>query len=185
MITAGMMTSKTPEWETPQALFDELNREFGFTLDPCSNDDNAKCARYYTKADNGLLKSWLGHTVFMNPPYGREITHWMEKAYLESKNATVVCLVPARTDTKWWHEYAIHGDIRFLRGRLKFGNGKNSAPFPSAIVIFRERKKNNIETKILTPVCPYHQQAYVNGKCEECEKLETEDNRRNVVPDFN
>ena len=137
-LSAIHFSSKSNEWATPQWLFDSLNREFHFTLDPCSTDENAKCSRHYTLAENGLSQDWSEEVVFMNPPYGREITFWMEKAFLSGKQgATVVCLVPARTDTAWWHSYAIHGEIRFLKGRLKFGDATSSAPFPSAIIIFR------------------------------------------------
>jgi phage N-6-adenine-methyltransferase len=141
MITSGMMTSKTPEWATPQDVFDKLNAEFRFTLDPCCTHQNAKCFKHYTREEDGLSKSWAGEIVFMNPPYGREIGLWMKKAYTESLlGATVVCLVPSRTDTAWWHDYAAKGQVRFVRGRLKFGNALTSAPFPSAIVIFEEKK---------------------------------------------
>ena len=130
-------SSKTDEWATPQWLFDELNKEFGFTLDVCALPDNAKCEKYYTPDVDGIKQSWENNTCWMNPPYGREISKWVQKAYEESKQSTVVCLLPARTDTRWWHEYCMKGEIRFLRGRLKFGQAKNSAPFPSAVVIFR------------------------------------------------
>lgn len=134
------MSSDTPEWATPQDFFDELDGEFNFTLDPCATKENAKCVKFFTREDDGLKQSWEGERVFMNPPYGREIGKWMKKAYEESiKGSLVVCLVPARTDTRWWHDYAMkawpHG-IRLLKGRLKFGNSKNSAPFPSAVIIF-------------------------------------------------
>ncbi|PTL13635.1 phage N-6-adenine-methyltransferase [Staphylococcus haemolyticus] len=132
--------SKSNEWATPQKLFDELNEEFNFTLDPCATDENSKCTKYFTIEDDGLSKDWSKNVVFMNPPYGREIKYWIKKAYEESlKGATVVCLIPARTDTTYWHDY-IFGkadDIRFLKGRLKFGDSKNSAPFPSAIVVYK------------------------------------------------
>lgn len=131
-------SSATGEWATPEKTYLALHQEFGFTLDPCCTHDNAVCARHFTPEENGLARSWLGETVFMNPPYGREIYRWMEKAYQSSRNgATVVCLVPARTDTKWWHDFAVHGEVRFLKGRLKFGGCKNNAPFPSAVVVFR------------------------------------------------
>ncbi|ABR91761.1 phage N-6-adenine methyltransferase [Janthinobacterium sp. Marseille] len=131
-------SSATPEWYTPQSTFDVLNAEFGFTLDPCCTHENAKCDRHFTMAENGLSQDWSNEVTFMNPPYGREIKEWMRKAYESSlSGATVVCLVPARTDTAWWHDYSIKGEIRFLRGRLKFGGAKTNAPFPSAIVIFR------------------------------------------------
>ena len=133
-------SSKTNEWSTPQAFFDELNKEFNFILDPCATRENAKCTKYFTVEDDGLKQDWSKDTVFMNPPYGREIKYWVQKAYEESlKGATVVCLIPARTDTAYWHDY-IFGkadDIRFLRGRLKFGDSKNPAPFPSAIIIYK------------------------------------------------
>ena len=133
-------SSKTNEWSTPQAFFDELNKEFNFTLDPCATSENAKCTKYFTVEDDGLKQDWSKDTVFMNPPYGREIKHWIKKAYEESLNgATVVCLIPSRTDTAYWHNY-IFGkadDIRFIKGRLKFGGSKNPAPFPSAIIIYK------------------------------------------------
>ena len=133
-------SSKTNEWSTPQAFFDELDKEFNFTLDPCATSENAKCTKYFTVEDDGLKQDWSKDTVFMNPPYGREIKRWIKKAYEESqKGATIVCLIPSRTDTAYWHNY-IFGkadDIRFIKGRLKFGGSKNPAPFPSAIIIFK------------------------------------------------
>lgn len=130
-------SSATDLWSTPQAFFDRYDAEWNFTLDPCCTEDNRKCPRYFTKEVDGLSQDWGKERVWMNPPYGREIIHWMKKAHESSlKGATVVCLVPARTDTNWWHEYAMKGRIDFIRGRLKFAGNKNSAPFPSAIVIF-------------------------------------------------
>ncbi len=138
MDTEIHFSSRTNEWATPQWLFDALNAEFGFTLDPGSTHENAKCACHFTAKENGLEQDWSNEIVFMNPPYGSQIKLWMKKAHCESlQGAVVVCLVPARTDTSWWHCYAMRGEIRLLRGRLKFGNSDNSAPFPSAIVIFR------------------------------------------------
>mgnify|MGYP001580132719 CR=1 FL=1 len=130
-------SSKTSEWETPRKLFDELDKEFHFNVDPCATRENAKCEEFYTKKENGLTIEWIGN-IFMNPRYGREIGKWIRKAYESSlkDSSTVVCLLPARTDTKWFHDYCMKGEIRFLRGRLKFGGAKNSAPFPSMIVIF-------------------------------------------------
>ena len=132
-------SSKTDLWATPQNFFDRLDSEFNFTLDPCSDGNNNKCKRYFTKEDDGLVQDWSGESVFMNPPYGRVIGDWIKKAYKESlKGATVVCLIPSRTDTKYWHEYVMKAEeIRFVKGRLKFGDSSNSAPFPSAVVIFR------------------------------------------------
>ena len=133
-------SSKTNEWSTPQDFFNELDKEFNFTLDPCSTRENAKCTKYFTVEDDGLKQDWSNDVVFMNPPYGREIKYWVQKAYEESlKGATVVCLIPSRTDTKYWHDY-IFGkadDIRFLKGRLKFGGSKNPAPFPSAVIVYK------------------------------------------------
>ncbi|UZQ86018.1 phage N-6-adenine-methyltransferase [Thermoclostridium stercorarium] len=140
MNTTVMFSSKTDEWETPQDFFDELDREFNFTLDPCATPQNAKCKKYYTKAEDGLKQDWQGEVVFCNPPYGREISKWVKKCYEESKkpDTTVVMLIPARTDTNYFHDY-IYGkakEIRFIRGRLKFGKSKNAAPFPSMVVVF-------------------------------------------------
>ena len=133
-----MMSSNTPEWATPQKFFNDLDAEFHFTLDPCSTHENAKCKKHYTKEDDGLPKSWGGEVVFCNPPYGRELPKWVKKCYEESRHADVVMLIPARTDTRWFHDY-IYGkaEIRFIKGRLKFGNAKQSAPFPSMVVIYR------------------------------------------------
>lgn len=132
-------SSATDEWPTPQWLFDALNREFGFMIDVCSTHENAKCKRHFTKEEDGLGVPWGPATCWMNPPYGREIQRWMAKAHNEviARGATVVCLVPARTVTKWWHEYAMKHEIRLPRGRLKFGDAANSAPFPSAVVVMR------------------------------------------------
>lgn len=117
-----------------------MNDEFHFTLDPCADIINHKCERYFTKEDDGLQQSWKNHVVFCNPPYGKAIKEWVKKSYEESrdKNTTVVMLIPARTDTAWFHEF-IYGkaEIRFVRGRLKFGDSKNAAPFPSMVVTFR------------------------------------------------
>lgn len=136
-----MFSSKTDKWATPQKFFDELNEEFHFTLDPCADEINHKCEKYYTEEQDGLLQDWGGEVVFCNPPYGNKETGiWTKKCYEESlkPNTTVVLLIPARTDRKSFHDY-IYGkaEIRFIKGRLKFGDGKNPAPFPSMIVVFR------------------------------------------------
>lgn len=134
-------SSATPEWSTPQDLFDQLDAEFTFDLDVCATDENAKCTLYFTHEVDGLSQEWTG-TCWMNPPYGDEIVAWVAKAATAAANgATVVCLLPARTDTRWWWDYARFGEVRFLRGRLKFGGGENSAPFPSAVVIFGREPK--------------------------------------------
>ena len=155
MINKGLFSSNKDDWETPQELFDKLNAEFHFTLDPCANDENHKCSKYFTKEDDGLIQSWRGHTVFMNPPYGREIGKWVKKAFEEGYKAytTVVGLLPARTDTRWFHDYIYSkgAEIRFIKGRIKFSDNKNSAPFPSMVVIFssinKQSKRTSIDTK--------------------------------------
>lgn len=136
-INKGMFSTGQIEWETPAALFDKLDSEFGFTLDVCATQGNAKCARYYSTEQDGLRQAWSG-VCWMNPPYGRVISRWVKKAYESAlSGATVVCLLPARTDTKWWHEYCMKGEIRFIERRVKFVGGKSSAPFPSVVVIFQ------------------------------------------------
>jgi phage N-6-adenine-methyltransferase len=131
-------SSQSCEWSTPPGTFALLDAEFHFELDVCANADNAKCARFYTKEDDGLKQSWEG-VCWMNPPYGLQIRHWIQKAYESSlQGATVVCLIPSRTDTRYWHDYIMgKAEVRYIKGRLKFGGVKNSAPFPSAVVIFR------------------------------------------------
>ncbi len=142
--SAWYQSSESDDWWTPQALFDLLDTEFGFELDVCASKENHKCERYYSNKEDGLAQEWKG-SCWMNPPYGKTIIDWMKKAYESAQNgATVVCLVPARTDTRWWWNYCIFGEVRFLRGRIKFVNASNSAPFPSAIIVFRpEVKKEN------------------------------------------
>jgi len=135
-----LRSSLTPDWGTPQEFFDKLNEEFGFTLDVCARDWNNKCDNYFTKEDDALTQVWSG-VCWMNPPYGRVLGKWMAKAAESWRSgATVVCLLPARTDTAWWHDFVMQGDIRFIRGRLKFvsrdGAGQY-APFPSAVVVFK------------------------------------------------
>jgi phage N-6-adenine-methyltransferase len=140
MVQRALFSSATDEWETPRFLFDGLDAEFGFDLDVSANHINAKCKRYFTRTEDGLRQKWEG-VCWMNPPYGRDIERWMQKAFESaSAGALVVCLVPVRTDTRWWHKFAMRGEIRYLRGRLRFGGSKNSAPFPSALVIFRPPK---------------------------------------------
>jgi site-specific DNA-methyltransferase (adenine-specific) len=138
--TAVMFSSETDLWATPQEFFNELDKEFNFDLDPCATSENAKCDKYFTVLENGLKQDWKGHKVFCNPPYGRAIRDWIKKCYEESlkPNTTVVMLIPARTDTTYFHDYIYHKakEIRFIRGRLKFGNATNSAPFPSMVVVF-------------------------------------------------
>lgn len=136
---AALFSSKSTEWATPDWLFQALNREFAFDLDPASTHANAKTPYHFTKAEDGLKQSWGKHTVFCNPPFGREISLWVSKAHQAAQEgATVVLLIPARTDTSYWHRFVMQGaEIRFLRGRLTFGEAKHPAPFPSSIIIFR------------------------------------------------
>jgi len=138
-ITATL-SSKKMDWETPQDFFDELNKEFNFTLDPCATKQTAKCSTFFTKADDGLIQDWGGYKVFCNPPYGTEIKHWVKKCHDEAKRTDacvkVVMLIPARTDTRYFHDFIYHkARLRFIKGRLKFSNA-GSAPFPSMLVIF-------------------------------------------------
>ena len=142
MKTDVLFSSKSDEYETPQDVFDALDSEFHFNLDPCSTDKNHKCQTYFTKENNGLQESWGGYRVFCNPPYSK-ISEWVAKCYQESRKdgTLVVMLIPARTDTRYFHDYILHrSEIRFIKGRLKFGDSKNSAPFPSMVVIFRAAK---------------------------------------------
>lgn len=136
----GLLSSKTDEWETPLAFFLEMSDRYGpFNLDVCASPANAKCDKFYTREVDGLEQDWLkdGPVCWMNPPYGRKIGEWMAKAWNECvRGSTVVCLVPARTDTRWWHEYAMRGHVTFIRGRLRFGQSTHGAPFPSAVVVF-------------------------------------------------
>lgn len=138
MNTKVMFSSQTDQWETPQDLFNKLDAEFGFTLDVCALPENAKCSRYYTPEDDGLSQPWTG-VCWCNPPYGRLVGKWVRKAFFSSvEGATVVMLLPARTDTKWFHDFILHrAEVRLLKGRLKFGRGIGSAPFPSMLVIYR------------------------------------------------
>lgn len=133
-----LFTSKSEDWETPQMLFDELNKEFRFSCDVCADKFNYKHVNYYTKEINGLKQNWEG-VCWCNPPYGRQIGEWVKKAHIASKEKVItVMLLPARTDTRWFHEYIYNKhEIRFLKGRLKFSNSKNSAPFPSMVVVFK------------------------------------------------
>lgn len=136
----GLYSSEDSSWATPQDIYDKLNRMFGpFNLDPAASDENHKCEKYYTRSDNGLRQSWYGHSVFLNPPYGREIFRWMRKCAIERFNTKVICaLIPCRTDTIWFQEYVFKhvAELYFVKGRIKFKDANNSAPFPSAVVIY-------------------------------------------------
>ena len=145
-MNSGMYSSETDEWETPQDVFDALNSEFHFSLDVCATDQNRKCDKYFTKEQDGLKQNWGSDTVWCNPPYGRGIENWILKCAAHSVGGgTAVMLIPSRTDNGWFHDY-IYGkaEIRFVRGRLKFGGAAWNAPFPSMIVIFRPKQKDKI-----------------------------------------
>lgn len=137
-ITTGLMSSNTDNWATPQHIFDRLKEEFGFTLDVCASDENHKCDKYFTKEDDGLNQDWSKDICWMNPPYGKTIGQWVKKAKETAAQGTiVVALLPARTDTKWWWDHCMYAtEVRFIKGRLKFGGSNTSAPFPSVIVIW-------------------------------------------------
>lgn len=145
-----LFSSNSTLWSTPQDFYDKLNEEFHFTLDPCALPENAKCEKYFTPEDDGLLQDWSGYSVFCNPPYGKEISKWVKKCYEESlKGTLIVLLIPARTDTSYFHKYIYHkSEIRFIKGRLKFGNATTGAPFPSMVVIYNKKKENYNYTEI-------------------------------------
>jgi len=132
------------DWCTPMEFFKELDDEFHFTLDAAATPKSAKCSKYFTVEDNALEQDWKGHVVFLTPPYGRTLGKWVEKAYREGQkeNTIIVLLIPARTDTTYFHKYIFgKAEIRFLRRRLKFtdenGMAKYAAPFPSLLAIYR------------------------------------------------
>jgi len=150
----AMISSKTNEWETPQDLFEALNKEFNFTLDPCCKVTTAKCKKFFTIKDDGLKQDWSNDVVFMNPPYGGHTGDWIKKAYEESlKGSVVACLIVSSTDRSYWHEYIFPfaAQIRFVRGRLRFGKADSTAPFASAIVIFDNTKQ------YYPRICGYHE----------------------------
>ena len=143
MNSAVFYSSKTDMWATPQDFFDALDAEFHFTLDACAVKENAKCEAYYTPEQDGLDQPWTGR-VWCNPPYGRNVGQWVKKAHdTASGGGFVVMLLPARTDTRWFHDYIYRKtEVRFIKGRLKFGSCQNAAPFPSMVVIFGGEHKN-------------------------------------------
>ena len=146
MINKALFSSNSDEWATPQNIFDSLDAEFNFNLDPCATTENHKCTNYFTIDMDGLKQKWAGYRVFCNPPYSN-ISAWVEKAFRETRNdnTLVVLLIPARTDTKYFHDFIYQrAEIRFIKGRLKFGESKNSAPFPSMLVIFRGAKLRSV-----------------------------------------
>lgn len=138
-MTSGLMgRSDTTTWETPQDLFDRLDREFHFDLDVCASDGCQRCESYFAPQTDGLRQSWAGHICFMNPPYGSEIKDWVKKAAAESERAVVVALLPGRTDTKWFQQYVLPyvSEIRLVAGRVRFRGAKSGAPFPSVIAVY-------------------------------------------------
>lgn len=149
--------SDSVEWSTPQSYFDDQNARFGgFTLDACATAENAKCERFYTQEQDGLAQPWTGR-VWCNPPYGRGVGHWLQKAWQATSSGeadVVVCLVPARTDTRWWHEWSPRASsVEFAQGRLAFG-GQNSAPFPSVLLVFRKAHLPYETTDLAPPSTP-------------------------------
>jgi phage N-6-adenine-methyltransferase len=150
VISNALYSSRSEEWATPQAFYDALDLEFHFTLDAAASKENAKCSQYIDKGQDALNMSWnyftTGDRVWCNPPYGRSIGKWFAKARAEAaRGALVVMLAHARTDTQWWHEHVqgIATEVRFVKGRLRFGDSKNSAPFPSAVIIYDGRKNQS------------------------------------------
>jgi len=154
-INLGGGEGRREDWGTPAWLFEKLDAEFHFTLDVCANEENRKCGRFLSRTDDGLLTPWTGEVCWMNPPYGqKQMPQWVRKAHLEAKlGSTVVCLVPSRTDASWWHDYVMDcAEVRFIRSRVNFDNGKRKAPFASAIVIFRPRHRwASLGPPILSP----------------------------------
>jgi phage N-6-adenine-methyltransferase len=146
MKNAALFTSDRQDWETPPDLFKRYDDKYRFTLDVCATPENAKCREFISPEVNGLLWDWTEYRCWMNPPYGREIGQWVRKAYIEStKGAFVVALLPARTDTAWWHNWVIgpnpqhpYAQVEYLRGRIKFVGAKSTAPFPNAIAVYGE-----------------------------------------------
>ena len=151
-LNKGLMTSNSDEWTTPRWLFDRLNERFQFTLDAAATDENHLCPNWYTKERDGLSQSWGYQRTFVNPPYS-QIDKWAEKIACEARMGDallVVALIPARTDTKWWQQHVATADhVHFIRGRLRFGDSKNSAPFPSAIAFWF-----GLERICRRPTCP-------------------------------
>lgn len=146
--SGAALTSNDDTWTTPRSYFAQVSRSYNFTLDAAALTSSTLCDEWYgpdhpdPARRDALLCDWhadaRGGDIWLNPPYGREMNIWMQKAYLEaSKGSTVVCLVPSRTDTAWFHDFCMPHDVTYIRGRLKFGDGKNSAPFPSALVVMR------------------------------------------------
>lgn len=142
MVAPALTSSAKHDWATPRPLFAALHREFQFTIDACAHAGNACLPRYWSEQDNALNQSWAGERAFMNPPFGYEIPRFVHKAWLEARSGAdiVVCLLPSRTDTRWWHDYVMTAtEVRFIKGRLQFGGGTktgHNAPFPCAIVVF-------------------------------------------------
>lgn len=150
-VSKSLLTSNSDEWATPINIFETLDKEFHFTLDACATDENHKCDRYFTKEQNGLEQDWSGEIVFCNPPYS-EIDKWVQKSYREGhKDNTLVCLlIPARTDTRYFHNFIYQrSEIRFINGRLRFNGSKSNAPFPSMVVVFRGAYWQDTELKLL------------------------------------
>lgn len=150
---AYMPKSKSQSWATPWWLFDELDYEFGFTVDAAASRENCKLDRYWTEETNGLEKDWSGERVFVNPPFAvADLRQWVEKAYEETRkeNTTVVMIVPVKSDQDWWHKYGVKSEVRFVRGRVTFQNAKGTYPGPVAVLVFAK----NIEPSFKTMQVP-------------------------------
>ena len=143
-LNTALFSSRSEEWETPPHVFRPLHSEFNFQVDVCATSENAKCKVFFDKSVSGLDREWSPFRCWMNPPYGSKISNWVKKAFQESqRGALVVSLLPARTDTQWWHSWVMKAaEIRFVAGRIAFGGGKQSAPFPSCIAIFYPEFEN-------------------------------------------
>jgi len=153
LMTSGLLSSNSNSWETPREFFEKLDAIFHFTLDPCATPENAKCPKFYTEEDDGLLQDWGGERVFMNPPYGGETGKWVKKASMEARkpDTLVVGLIASRTDASYWYDYIFPcaSELWFIKGRLKFSNSKTSAPFPSVIVVWDSNTDNNLKLKAI------------------------------------
>lgn len=147
----ALFATNRQDWGTPKTFFDLLDQEFHFTIDICASEDNAKCPRYFTIEDDSLSFTWpANETIYCNPPYGREVGKWLEKGWEARGNgSTVVFLLPARTDTKWFHEWVSLGEVRFLQGRIIFEGAAAGAPFPSLLLIFRPKKTQQLQASLM------------------------------------
>ncbi len=143
MNSNSMVSSKREDWTTSQDIFNKLDSVFIFDIDVCAIKENSECDSYFCSDDEAFGRAWLG-VCWMKPPHGAGINKWIKKAYESTKQhgATVVCLLPARTDTCWWNDYCKKGEVYFIKEQVKFGDAEKSAPFPAAVVVFRPNVKD-------------------------------------------